>query len=169
MVEFYNEEYLYKIDRQRFNLKLIYVISLIFSIALILTLTILIAFQPYDTKFEKVSRWIIAIYLSVYIIFSFIYLKIPYARVKYYQYFVLDCMRFAKNQEQVTIVGINNETTYKNGVDFYYLDIIEWSERENDFINRSVLVDCEIKNLDLNKGEIVTITTASNVLIAYEK
>ena len=58
--------------------------------------------------------------------------------------------------------------TVKYGVDFYRINVLEWVESEDDYVERTILVDNEVKNLDILAGDIVKVKTTSNMLIGYE-
>ncbi len=169
MERLYCQEDLVKVDKQRYNLKVIYITSLIFALVVIVGLTIYRALLPYNTNTEKVLNVIIVILAVIFVVYSFIFLSIPYARVSDYQKFLYNALNNEKIIVKATILEIReNEITTKYGVDYYYIDVLEWSNSRNDYIKRSILVDNEFKNLKINKSTIIDVETAGNMLTAYE-
>ena len=70
---------------------------------------------------------------------------------------------------KVTILKVAyDDYSTKYGVDYYHLNVLEWSSIHDDYLERSVLVDREIKTLKVNEGDIIEIETTGNRLIAYE-
>lgn len=55
----------------------------------------------------------------------------------------------------------------KDGVEFYKMITKEWSERKQEFFERKVLIDREIKKFDISPGDRVKYVTQGNVLIKY--
>ena len=49
------------------------------------------------------------------------------------------------------------------------MDVLTWSDGHDDYIKRRILIDKEIKNLDVKEGEIITIVTSLNTLMGYQR
>ena len=105
---------------------------------------------------------------ALFTVFSVVFLTIPYGRLKKYCEILGDFLDNEKVVSEVTVLGIDKTVTVKYGVDFYRLNVLEWSTIENDYVERSILVDNEIKTLDFKVNDIVKIVTTSNMLIGYE-
>lgn len=169
MVHLYNNDDLVKIDKQRFKLKTIYVITLVISLVLVVTGIIFRAFLPYNTQIESVIEVVVMTIAILFTIFSFIYLSIPYSRVKNYYSFIYKALSSERVIVKATIIDIrDNDVTTKYGVDYYYIDVLEWSNSRNDYVKRSVMVDNEFRNLPIKKSSIIDIETMGNMLTAYE-
>ena len=165
----YNNDDLIKLDKQRFKLKTIYVIILVISLIIVVGGIIFRAFLPYNTQLETVLEIIIMTVAILFTIFSFVYLSIPYARVKDYYNFVYSALNNERLIVKATILEIrDNDVTTKYGVDYYYIDVLEWSNSRNDYIKRSIMVDNEFRNLPIKKSSIIDIETMGNMLTAYE-
>ena len=74
-----------------------------------------------------------------------------------------------KSTFTATVLSINYEQRSQDGVDFYSMDVLTWSDGHDDYIKRSILIDKEIKNLDVKEGEIITIVTSLNTLMGYQR
>ena len=123
---------------------------------------------PFGTPLEKPLLAIILTLGGLFTAFSVVYLTIPYGRIKKYCEVLCDFLDNEKAESDVTILGVDYNLTVKYGVDFYRLNVLEWSTINNDYVERNVLVDNEIKTLNFKKNDIVKIVTTSNMLIGYE-
>ncbi len=169
MERLYFESDLVKIDKQRFILKTIYVFIFILAVIVVVGGIIFRALLPFNTEIEHVIYWIVMGFGVIFAIFSYVYLSIPYARVRDYHKFVNDALNNKKSIVKATILDIRkDDITIRYGVDYYYIDILEWSNSRNDFIKRSILVDNEFRDLKIEKSTIIDIETTGNILTAYE-
>ena len=168
MIELYSEELYIKENKRRIKYLLVYLALLFIVIAIETALLVYFATRPFGTPLETPLLIIILSLGGVFTAFSVLYLTIPYGRLKKYCDILCDFLDNEKVTSDVTVINFDYTVTVKYGVDFYRLNLLEWSEIEDDYVERSVLVDNEIKNLDFNSGDILKITTTSNMLIAYE-
>ncbi len=165
----YNQHDLLKLDKQRFKLKTIYVTILIITLIVVVGGVIFRSFLPYKSQLKDYVYAIVMSFAVLFVIFSFIYLSIPYARVKDYYNFVYNALNSERIQVKATILEIRtNDVTIKYGVDYYYIDVLEWSNARNDYVKRSILVDNEFRDLKIEKSSIISIETMGNILTAYE-
>ena len=165
----YNQEDLIKLDKTRFKLKSLYNAILITTIVIVLGGVIFRAFLPYQSKLGEIIYVVVMTLTVLFVIFSFVFLSIPYARVKDYCSFVYNALNSERIESKATILEIRkNDVTIKYGVDYYYIDVLEWSNARNDYVKRSILVDKEFDNLKIEKSTIITIETVGNILTAYE-
>lgn len=100
---------------------------------------------------------------------SCIYFCMPFANVNNYYKFVNDAIKGAKSKTEVTVISVDKTLTLKYGVECYKLNVLEWSEQDEEYIRRTVLIDEQKNDLEFNGGEILKIETYSNVLTAYMK
>ena len=168
MTELYNDEYYLKINVRRIKYLFIYVLLLIFSVALETGLLIYYSTRPFGTPLETPLLIFILTYGGLFTAFSVVYLTIPYGRLKKYRDIVIDFLDNDRIISEATVISIDENLTVKYGVDFYRINLLEWSDTENDYFERSILVDNELKNLDVKIGDILKISTTANMLVAYE-
>ncbi len=165
----YSKDDLTKLDKQRFNLKCIYVVFLVIALIVVVGGIIIRSALPYNTEIEDVIYAIVMIVAVLFTIFSFVYLSIPFARVNNYYSFVYNALNSERIIVKATILQIRkNDVTIKYGVDYYYIDVLEWSNARNDYVKRSILVDNEFRNLEIKTQTIIDIETMGNILTAYE-
>ena len=122
----------------------------------------------YMSPIGKTVRWIEFPLTAVFIIFSFIYLGIPYKRVnKYYKLCML--IQEGLNESCVATYLRTDETiTSKDGVDFKSLVFSVWNKYRNVFFERKVLVFYELEFPRLEEGTVYKFVTQGNVLLEYE-
>lgn len=168
MINLYSEEDYTKINKLRNKYLLIYIISLIAAVFIEICLLVYYSTRPFGTSLETPLLVIILTFGGLFTAFSVVYLTIPYGRIVRYRDIIIDFLDNEKITSEVTALKYDYNLTVKYGVDFYRLNVLEWSDEEDDYVERSILIDNEIKNLEINEGDILTIVTTSNMLIGYE-
>ncbi len=168
MTNFYTNEYLEKIKRQKNKLLTIYFIILAVCVLIEVVVIGFNAYLPYMHEYKTLLTIILYATGVLFTVFSFLYLQITYGKVSEYYKFVSQTMIKRKTTSSVTVIRIHYQTQ-TNKIDYYTIDVLEWSNTENDYVERTVLVDCEFKDLDFKVDEILTITTSSNFLTAYKR
>ena len=168
MVNLYSEETYLKENTRRIKYLYLYIAALILVVICETALMIYYATRPFGTPLEIPLLIIILSIGALFTVFSVVFLTIPYGRLKKYCEILGDFLDNEKVVSEVTVLGIDKTVTVKYGVDFYRLNVLEWSTIENDYVERSILVDNEIKTLDFKVNDIVKIVTTSNMLIGYE-
>lgn len=167
MTELYNDDYLLNNDKQKFHLRFLYEIITAVVLAIIVTLFILYANTPYG---GSVIGYRIAVIVVTFLfaVFSFAYFIMVYNRVKRYVSNVNDYINCDKVKSSITFLSYDENVKTSYGLDYVSFDCLEWSEFENDYIVRNVLVDNEIEKPNFTKGQIIVIFTYSNVLCKYD-
>lgn len=101
------------------------------------------------------------------VIFSFVYLGIPYKRAKSY-FKLLDDIRVGQKVKNVSTFLQNDLSITKIGnVDFHVMVVLEWSDKTQEFMRRHVLVDKEKQMPNFKNGDIISYVTHANVLLSY--
>lgn len=168
MIQLYSEESFNKINKMRNKYLLWYIFAFIIVLAIEITLIVYYSTRPYGTPLETPLLIIVLTLGGVFTAFSVVFLSIPYGRIVKYRDCVIDFLDNEKVISDVTVLSFDKTLTVKYGVDFYKMNVIEWSEQEDDYVERTVLIDNEIKDLDLLVGDILKISTTSNMLVGYE-
>ncbi len=170
MTILYDVNYFNKIKKQKNKYLTIYLILLSIVVLALVGIIVYYSLQPYRTSLEnplKISMFAIII---LFTLFSGVYLSIVFGRVYKYYKFITHLSSGKKYTFSVTVISINYGDYKSNyGVDFYTIDLLEWSETQNDYVNHRILVDAEFKNLDINEGDMLTITTSLNALMRFKK
>ena len=146
------------------------VLGVVFAIAVFLYLKFF--FLPYESnlevKRERLLYQVLMIFLfSLFAIFSFIYLGIPYKRARRYFIFLDDVKTGKKEKSESTFLQFENGTKEVGGVDYHVMVVLEWSDKTQEYMRRNVLVDVEKPLPKLTKGDIIQYTTHANVLLTY--
>ncbi|MBQ9734744.1 MAG: hypothetical protein IJV95_02675 [Clostridia bacterium] len=105
---------------------------------------------------------------AIAVIFSFIYLGIPYKRVNRYYKLTYNLMTGIRETSTGSFFEYDETLQDKDGVDFKSLVFIEWNKYKNDFFERKVLVFDEMPFPELKENQNVKYITQGNVLISYE-
>ncbi len=104
---------------------------------------------------------------AIGVIFSFIYLGIPYKRAKAY-FKMLDDIKVGQKVKNVsTFLQNDMSVTEVGNVDFHVMVVLEWSDKTQEFMRRHVLVDKEKQMPNLKNGDIISYVTHANVLLSY--
>ena len=104
---------------------------------------------------------------AIGIIFSFIYLGIPYKRAKAY-FRLLDDIKVGQKVKNVSTFVQNDLSVVEVGnVDFHVMVVLEWSDKTQEFMRRHVLVDKEKQMPNFKNGDIISYVTHANVLLSY--
>ena len=169
MTSLYNKTYLNNIKKQKNKLLALYLILL--GVVLLIEAGIIVyyALQPFGNNLTEPLKILMFSIAIVFVLFSGVYLSITYGRVLRYYQFLLNLLYSKKAKLTATVISIGYETKTSAGVDFYTMDVLEWSETQNDYVKHIILIDNEFKNLDINEGDIITITTSLNALMEYSK
>ena len=105
---------------------------------------------------------------ALMMIFSFIYLGIPYKRVNRF-YRITNYMLNGLRETSTSSFFEYDETLQdKDGVDFKSLVFLEWNKYKKDFFERKVLVFEERPFPEIPENANVKYVTQGNVLISYE-
>ena len=101
------------------------------------------------------------------VIFSVVYLGIPYKRAKYYFKFLDDTKTGDKQTSVSTFVKNDEGITEVGYVDFHTMIVLEWSDKTQEYMRRHVLVDKEKQMPDFKNGDIIKYVTHANCLLSY--
>lgn len=168
MMNFYEEDYLVKINRQKRRCLAVYFVVAVILTLIIVTAIVLNSIFPYNFGHRPILLSVVIVSTLLLVVFSFVYLQICYKKVAEYYNFIVSLISRKSTSINATIIRANAQVV-SGVIDYYSVDVLEWSIVDNDYVERSVFIDAEMQNLDLNKGEIVTLVTVSNYLIAYKK
>ncbi len=126
------------------------------------------ALLPYQSPKMTTVKIIHYSITVVFVVFSFVYLGIPFKRAN--KFYKLTCNML--NGQKETSVGSFFETDgsmqYKDGVEVKSLIFLEWNNYKKDFFERKVLVFYEKPFPQFIEKQNVKYVTQGNVLIEYE-
>ena len=125
-------------------------------------------FEPYGSPKKP---WLLALestLTGLYAIFAYFYLAIKFSRVRRYAIMLGRALDRKPTVSFATFMRFNGEVNVKDGVDFTSMTLVEWSEKEQEYMERYVLLDVEKPLPDFHVDDALTIKTYSNVLVGYE-
>ncbi len=105
---------------------------------------------------------------ALMVVFSFIYLGIPFKRVNRYYRITHQMMTGIRETSTGSFFEYDETEQDKDGVDMKALVFIEWNKYKNDFYERKVLVFEEMDYPEIPENTNVKYITQGNVLISYE-
>ena len=105
---------------------------------------------------------------ALIVIFSFIYLGIPFKRVNRFYRITYQMLTGIRETSTGSFFEYDETLQDKDGVDMKSLIFIEWNKYKNDFFERKVLVFDELDFPEIPENANVRYVTQGNVLISYE-
>ena len=105
---------------------------------------------------------------ALIVIFSFIYLGIPFKRVNRFYRITYQMLTGIRETSTGSFFEYDETLQDKDGVDMKSLIFIEWNKYKNDFFERKVLVFDELDFPEIPENANVRYITQGNVLISYE-
>lgn len=123
---------------------------------------------PYESSVITKVKWLQYSVSALFVIFSFIYLGIPFKRVNRYFKQCRNMKIGLKETSTGSFLCYDEEIQDKDGVDFKSLVFIEWNKYKKDFFERKVLVFYEKPFPEMQEKSNVRYITQGNVLISYE-
>ncbi len=168
MTELYLESHYDKIKKQKRNLLISYFVALGVFLAIVATIMIIYANEPYGTQLRTPFLIVLIVISVTFVIYSFIFFSICYGRIKKYEYYLYFAV-FGKHEIiKATVIDIDNSVKDVGGVDFYSFTALVWSDIKNDYVNRLIYVDCEL-DFSVNVNEVLTLKVNSSYLVGYER
>ncbi len=168
MQKYYTDEIFIQAKKQR-NVNLIIYFS-VFAVYLAVS-AVLFAFyrvQPYNDEKILTIKILNGIWAGIFVIFSFVFLGIPYKRVNKFYKMCLAIKDGVKTTSVGNFLECNDELRSKDGVDMKALVFLEWSDKKQDYYERQVLVFYEKPFPEIPQGADVKYITKGNVLVEYE-
>lgn len=169
MRELYNNEYVNTYSKKLKNYKTSYLIIAIFSILAIAGILVYYAFEPYGTSLRIPLLVALILIIVSFVTYSFVHFGYTYGVVKKYYEFLVYTVCGKRSVSKVTVLSVLYEPVDKNGFDCYRLVVLEWSSTTDDYVEHTIYIDSQVTVTDLKEGDIVSISTNSNYLLAYKK
>lgn len=172
-INYYTDAELSAAKKQKKRTFAVYMIIL--SVYLLLSAAAIIYYTtlPYagymDTSATiSALKWAHYSVTALFVVFSFIYLKIKYKRVRRYYKMCFNLSTGLKETSTGSFLENDERIQDKDGVDFKSLIFLEWNKYKNDFFERKVLVFYEKPFPEIPDQANVTYVTQGNVLVSYE-
>lgn len=168
MVNFYSKQYVDNLKKKkRLHLLLIFSILAI-MITINVILVIVFAGYPYGSGM-RTPFMIISNVITIFFTFlTGMYFEIFFVPVKNHYAKVLDALFGKKERVTVTVLRMNEDVLDKVGVKFKSFDAVAWSDIQNDYVERTVIYDCDFE-VNFVENQMVDIVTCGNILLGYEE
>lgn len=169
MIRYFTPDILEDAQKQRKRVLNVYLIVVgIYVLASVAVMIYYMTHHFYMSPLGTTIRWIQFPLTAVFIIFSFIYLGIPYKRVNKYCK-LCKLIQMGLNESCIaTYLRTDKTITSKDGVDFKSLIFSVWNKYRNVYFERKVLVFYEKPFPQLEEGQTYKFVTQGNVLLEYE-
>ena len=167
MEYFTNEDYLQS-AKQRKKYLIIYICILVAYLILSVGILIFYANLPYKSN---LNLWVrVAEYTLTFImvVFSFIYLGIPYKRTNSFYKMCKKMKIGLREQAEGVLIEIDDTLKSKDGVDMKSMIFLTYNELKKGYFERKVLVFYEKPFPEIDLEDKVLFVTQGNVLISYE-
>lgn len=168
-MEYFTESELIEVKHQRNKLLTIYLIVLATFVVLSVGLFIWYRLLPYGSNHDIIIRCIAYPLTAVFVVYSFVFLGIPYKRANKYYLLCTHLQNGIRETSEGEFLEYDESKTIKDGVDMKALVFIEKSVHKGRDFERKVLVFYEKPFPEFAKGERAKYITQGNTLINYEK
>ncbi len=168
MENYFKEEHLTEIKKQRTKTLIIYFVVLAIYLAFCASNLVIFIFQPYGSKYLTLIKIVNGVGTAIFIVFSFIYLAIPFKRVNKYYKMCISLLTGLQTTSVCHFVENTDELTEKDGVDMKSITLLEWSEKKKDYFERKVLVFYDRPFPEIPEKAKLKIITVGNLLLKYE-
>lgn len=168
MTKVYSESDLTAVKKQKkICLAVFFTVSALYLAAAVAVLVVYIL-EPYGSTRLVWLRWSVLIATALYAVFAYLFMSIRFNRVKRYAKFVGLALKRTPTPGVATFMRFNSDISVKDGVDFRSMTLVEWSEKEKDYMERYILLDVEKPQPAFRAGDELSFMTYSNALTAYE-
>lgn len=169
MIKIYSGREYESVIKQRKNSRIIFYVLLGLYIAAFATLFVFFRMEPAEhDSTVKLIKWITILLSALFFIFAYFFIGIRLSRIKHYCNFLSNVQRGMKVKNEGTFVRFSKEKKVKDKVDYYSMTLLEWSNKEQDYLERYVLLDTEKEFPPFQKGDKIYYITVSNVLCEWE-
>ena len=168
-MEYFTIAELNNVKKQRDKLLTAYLITLAVFVAFSVVMFVWYRLLPYGSSHTLTVRLIVYPVTALFIIFSFIFLGLPYKRASKYYILCKHMQTGIREKNEGEFVEYDETKTIKDGVDMKALVFKEKNAVRGRDFERKVLVFYEKPFPEFSVGEKVKFITQGNVLIEYEK
>ncbi len=167
MTYFYDNNFLNNLKKKK-NFHLAIIIS-IMAIMLVTNVILIVVFadKPFGSGLRTVyqtSTYVITVLLTF---IAGLYYEIVYVPLKKYYFKVIESLMGKREIIDVTVLRVYNELLDKSAVKFKSFNVLEWSDIQNDYVEREIFFDANLE-LPFKENQMVKILTSGNVLLGYE-
>ena len=155
------------LKQKRNCLTYFYIVTGIFLAAAIFVFVYFLL-EPYGTDKEWWLLTVECVLTGIYVIFAYLYMSVRFSRVRKYCKVLERALIRKPTAGSATFMRFNSDVTVKDGVDFKSMTLVEWSEKEKEYMERYILLDVEKPRPDFRAGDEIMFNTYANILVSYE-
>lgn len=168
MTNYFNKSEYENAKKQKNLILWIYIgIAALFAAFAVLVM-IYVAKLPYQSPKTGTVKWIVYPITGVFVIFSFLYMGIPFKRIKKRAAFCHNLVFGLKEESEAEFFEYDETLQDNGGVDCKSLVFLEWNKYKKDYFERKVLVFYEREFPIIPEKARVKFITQGNFLISYE-
>lgn len=104
----------------------------------------------------------------LYTVFAFVYLSIPYGRVRRYNKMLSYVCEGLKTEEKNFFYSFREKSLQKENIDVISCIFETWNKKKQEWMEREVYLDAEKPLPEFDSGDYVRYVTQSNFIIKYE-
>lgn len=168
MTRYYTDDIYQRSEKQRKKYFFIYLVCLFVFLAFSVAMIIWYRQLPYRSPKIATVKWVHYPVTVLFVIFSFVYLEIPYKRVRKFCKLCVNIKTGIKETFEGSFLERDNSLVSKDGVDCKSLVFIEWNKYKKVYFERKVYVFYELPYPEIPEKAIVRYVTQGNVLYEYE-
>lgn len=168
MVEYFKEEEMSVVKKQRANVIKWYIAVGVIYLILSLGLMLWYGTLPYKSPTITAVKILHYSLTAIFVIFSFIYMGIVFKRVNRFYRLMVNLCTGIRETSTGSFFEYSESIQDKDGVDCKALIFLEWNKYKKDFFERKVLIPYEKEFPEFTENMNVKYVTQSNLLISYE-
>ena len=169
MEHIYSTEDFLKIKKQKKTLKTVYFVVLGVYVLASLAVWLVYFFQPYKSPNIWWLKLIMFVLAGIFVIFSFIYLGIPFKRVRNYYKILKGVNEGTSNGTVGEFDHYGTDIEIRDGIEYKSLYFLEYNTKKQEFFERKVWLDTEKPRPEFTQGEHIKFYTHGNMLVSFER
>ncbi|PWM70670.1 MAG: hypothetical protein DBX59_10295 [Bacillota bacterium] len=169
MEKIYSESDFAAIGRQKKKYLIIYFVVLGLYVAASAAVWTAYFLQPYQSPNIWWIKLIGFVLAALFVVFSFIFLGIPYKRVKNYYKLLKGVEVGTSNGTVGEFDRYGTELEIRDGLEFSTLYFLEYNTKKQEFFERKVWMDTEKTPPEFSEGEHIKVYTHGNVLVGFDR
>ena len=130
-------------------------------------LIVVFADKPFGSNLRNTFQTISYVLTIILTFIAGIYYEIIYAPIKKYYTKIVESLLGKREVADVTILRTYNDILDKSGVKFKTIGVLEWSETQNDYVEREINLDANF-DVDFSENQMVKFLVSGNILLGYE-
>ncbi len=123
---------------------------------------------PYNDPMQALPKTCVYVISVLYVIFTAVYMGIPYARANRYYTMLTNLSLGIKDVEKTYFYCFEELNMQKNNVDMVGCIFETWNKKKCEWMDRAVYFDVEMPLPDFESGDYVRYVTQGNIVLQYE-